>query len=548
MGIFDKRVEEPLYDTFEALTYNTPRPLTASAARVDLSDKKQVDSISQRRTTDKWQDEAWEYYDLIGEVKGSASIISNVTSRINLYGGFVNNTANVPADITTMKDFDEDFDQDFAHAVVDTLAILETGNGGTAGLLRSAAMNMFIVGECYLVREPAPFGSLEPVKYNIRSIHEVVTIAGRQSKVAIKPRRDSKQSDYITISDKSGYVCRMWRNHPRYSDEADSSLRGILDICDDLLLVSRTASATAKSRLNGGLLFVPDGLSNVSQTDGEIDGEDGALTDDTGDSFEEELIEAMTTPIADVSSASAVVPLVVRGPEDLGDKIKLIKFERSYDPQLALHAEKLLHRILAGLDIPVDVAKGLAGVKYSNAVLIEEQLYKAHVEPLILMIVDQLTIGFLRPALRAQGFPENLVRKAVIWYDPSSITAKPSKAEAAVTLYGLKVISESALRRSNGFSDGDAPSDLERSQRLAIDRGLLDEQTSATLFNTIIPQDIQDKSRADSLATSDPASANAMVDAVTPGDGPAPADGAAPEAPATPEAPSNPAPPTLMEP
>lgn len=543
MGLFDRPKQAPTGEPFEPQKYNAARPLTASAARVDLKDKKQVDAISKRRKADTWQEEAWEYFDLIGEIKSSANLIANVMSRINLYGGYVHLSSSIPADISTM---DKVLDVDFIDAVQDTLYILESGNGGTSGLLRNAALNMFIVGECYLVREPAKFGSMEPTKYNVRSIDEVVAVSSKNSQVAIRPRRDSKPSEFQIISDESGYVCRMWRNHPRFSDEADSSLRGILDNCDDLLLISRAASATAKSRLNGGLLFVPDGLSNVSQSDGEINGEEGNLSDDVADSFEEELIDAMTTPIADVSSASAVVPLVVRGPEELGDKIKLIKFERMFDPQIAKQGDRLLERILAGLDIPMDVAKGLSGVKYSNAILIEEQLYKAHIEPLILLIVDQLTIGFLRPALRAQGFPESIVNRAVVWYDPSSITAKPSKAEAAVTLYGLNAISETALRRSNGFSEGDAPSDLERSQKLAYSRGLLDEQTSATLFRTMIPEEILAQARQDSLAVSDPSSANALVEATTGED--VPAEGTDEEQKESPTLTSIQAPPTLMEP
>lgn len=537
MGIFDRQKDTSVEESFRPQKYNAARPLTASAARVDLKNKKEVDSISKRRKSDSWQEEAWDYFDLIGEIKSSANLIANVMSRINLYGGYVHLSSSIPADISTM---DKVLEEDFINAVQDTLYILESGNGGTSGLLRSAALNMFVVGECYLVREPAKFGSTEPTKYNIRSIDEIVTISGRSSQVAIRPRRDSKPSDYAVISDKSGYVCRMWRNHPRYSDEADSSLRGILDICDDLLLMTRAASATAKSRLNGGLLFVPDGLSNVSQSDGEIDGDEASLSDDASDSFEEELIDAMTAPIADVSSASAIVPLIVRGPEELGDKIKLIKFERTFDPQIAKQGDRLLERVLAGLDIPLDVAKGLSGVKYSNAILIEEQLYKAHIEPLILLIVDQLTIGFLRPALRAQGFPESVVSRAVIWYDPSAITAKPSKAEASVTLYGLNAISEQALRRSNGFSEGDAPSALERSQKLAYSRGLLDEQTSATLFKTMIPEEILIQARQESLAVSDPESADALVEA-TSGTGEE-------DTPPSPIETNIPAPLTLMEP
>jgi hypothetical protein len=404
-----------------------------------------------------------------------------------------------------------------------------------------------VTGECWLVHEPARFSTNEPAKYQIRSVEEIAATTGRNSQVVIKPRRDAKPSEYLPLPS-NGFISRIWRNHPRYSDEADSSLRGVLDICDQLLLVDRTASATAKSRLNGGLLFVPDGLSNVSQTDGDMDeaGEMAGMTDDVEDSFEEELIAAMVTPIEDVSSASAVVPLVVRGPEDLGEKIVHIKFERSFDPQLAARAERLLERILGGLDIPKDVAAGMSSVKYSNAIIIEEQLYKAHIEPLILMIVDCLTIGFLRPALRAQGIhSESDINRAVVWYDPSAITAKPSKAEAAVTLYGMKAISQNALRRANGFTDSDAPSELERAQRMAEERAMISDAMSETLMNSIIPEELKNEAREQALALSDPESANALQTAL--GCEPAPA---APEGSDTMEqTPSNEqAPPTLMEP
>jgi hypothetical protein len=275
-------------------------------------------------------------------------------------------------------------------------------------------------------------------------------------------------------------------------------------------------------------------------------GEMAGMTDDVEDSFEEELIAAMVTPIEDVSSASAVVPLVVRGPEDLGEKIKHIKFERSFDPHLAQRSERLLERILGGLDIPKDVAAGMSSVKYSNAIIIEEQLYKAHIEPLILMIVDCLTIGFLRPALRAQGIhSESDINRAVVWYDPSAITAKPSKAEAAVTLYGMKAISMSTLRRANGFTDSDAPSELERAQRMAEERAAISDAMSETLMNSILPEELKQEARDSALAMSDPESANALQTAL--GGEPAPA---APEGSDTMEqTPSNEqAPPTLMEP
>ena len=543
-SIFDRRnIPAPTAESFAPMPYNAPRPLTSSAARVDLKNKREIDAISKRRQQDKWQEEAWEYFDLIGEIKASATLIASVMSRVNLYGAYVDDSSSVPSSVRRVEKLDEDF----VKTVEDTLWWLESGNGGTSGLLRTAALNMFVTGECYLVREPARFSSGEGEKWQIRSIDEIAATAGRKSQVVIKPRRDSKPMDFIPLPE-NGYVCRMWRPHPRFADEADSSMKGILDTCDELLLINRTASATAKSRLNAGLLFVPDGFSNVAQADGiSVEGEDGAMTDDVSDSFEEDLIDVMTTPIADASSASAVVPIILRGPEDLGEKIVHIKFERSFDPQLAERANKALDRILAGLDIPMDVAKGLSGVKYSNAILIEEQLYKAHIEPMILLIVDQLTVGFLRPALRAQGVPEDLVQRATIWYDPSAITAKPSKAEAAVTLYDKKAISLQALRRANGFSESDAPSDLERVQRLAEERAVLSDALSESLLDTMVPEEVKEQARQQQLATSDPASANALNQAL----GGDPAAAGAPAAPAgAPAAPASDvqAPPTLMEP
>lgn len=542
-SIFDRRNSKPSDEAIVPLSYNAPRPLTASAARLDMKNKKEVDAINKRRQADKWQQEAWEYYDLIGEIKYTANLVASIMSRVNLYVGYVDKSANVPSEIGSIDKLDDEFIQQ----AEDILYLLESGNGGTSGLLRNAALNMFVTGECWLVHEPARFSTNEPAKYQIRSVEEITAITGRNSQVVIKPRRDAKPSEYLPLPTK-GFITRIWRNHPRYSDEADSSLRGVLDICDQLLLVDRTASATAKSRLNGGLLFVPDGLSNITQNDGDMaePGEMSGVSDDEQDSFEEELIAAMVTPIEDVGSASAVVPLVVRGPEDLGEKIVHIKFERSFDPQLVQRSERLLDRILGGLDIPKDVASGMSSVKYSNAIIIEEQLYKAHIEPMILMIVDCLTIGFLRPALRAQGiWTEEQISRAVVWYDPSAITAKPSKAEAAVTLYSMKAISQSTLRRANGFTDSDAPSELERAQRMAEERAMISDAMSETLMNSIIPEELKTEARDQALALSDPESANALQTAL--GGEPAPV---APEGSDTIETtPSNEqAPPTLMEP
>lgn len=537
----DEPEKHPLSPAVRA--YNAPRAITASATRIDMKNKKEVDAINKRRQADVWQEHAWEYYDLIGEIKYTANLVASITSRVNLYVGYVEKTADVPSDVNQV----EKLDPEFVTQAEDILYLLESGNGGSAGLLRNAALNLFIAGECWLVNEPARFSTGEPSKYQIRSVQEIVATNGRNSQLAIKPRRDSKPGDYIMLPT-NGFASRIWRNHGRFSDEADSSIRGILDICDQLLILDRAASAAAQSRMNAGVLFMPDGLSNVTQADGDlgVPGEMGDLTDDIEESFEEEFIAGILTPVGDITSGAALVPTILRGPEDLGDKIRHITMERSVDPALAGRSERLLERILGGLDIPKDVAAGMSSVKYSNAIIIEEQLYKAHIEPLVLLICDSLTIGFLRPALRAQGWPENVVNRAVVWYDPSAITAKPSKAEAAVTLYGMKLLGGEAVLRANGFTPADAPSEMERIQRMAEERAVLSDAMSETLLNSIVPEELQNKAREQALAASDPESANALSNAL----GGEPAAEGAPAASDTIEGTQSneQAPPTLMEP
>lgn len=526
MGIFT-RTSEPLDDgtpdlgsQFEALNYQQGRSLpaqrgiTASAARIDLKSKREIEAITKRRAVEKWQNEAWDYFDLVGEIKFAANIIANVMSRVNIYAAYNADSSQVPARVHMIDTLEDDFKEKANSA----LYLLESSNGGTGGLLRAAALNLFVVGECYLVREPAKPSTHEPEKWQIRSIDEIVPIPVKKKTVdspshtfAIKTARTTVAKDYIHLPPGS-YMARFWRNHPRFSDEADSSMRGVLDLCDELLLLSRTASAAAKSKLNAGLLFVPDGLSHAGQAPTEMlaEGEEGVEEED---SFEMELQDSMVTPIADPGSAASIVPLLVRGPADLGQYISLLKFERSFDPALAERAEAVMNRIISGLDIPREIVGGMSNLKGANAKILEESLYTSHIEPMILMLCDCLTVAFLRPALRALGFAEEDIIRTVVWYDPSAITSKPSKSESATVGYEKQIISADAWRRTHGFSVTDAPTQLEVAQRLAVAKGLISEPLAEKLISTLIP-DLMSDLRKEQLQQSDPTSANALNNAL----------------------------------
>ena len=94
-------------------------------------------------------------------------------------------------------------------------------------------------------------------------------------------------------------------------------------------------------------------------------------------------------------------------------------------------ADAALDRMLQGIDLPKDIVTGLADVKYANGLVITDDVYRAHIEPLVLMLVDSLTSVYLRPKLEAAGVPPQLIERIVFWYDPSAIVTRPDRSQAA---------------------------------------------------------------------------------------------------------------------
>lgn len=487
MGIFTQKVERDEDDKFIPAPFSAPRPITAAAAPINLADKTELSSLSKRRSVHTWQGQAWDYFDLIGEIKFSATFLASVVSRVRLFPAYVVDDDLAPSVLKNNEEVDPELIKD----VQRVMRKLGSGNGGVPGMLQDAALNLFIAGECYLVQEPAKAGSGKKERWTIRSIDEIVSRGGKNAGLYLKPSRSSTGTGEENRLPPRAAVQRIWRMHPRYSEDADSSMLGLLELCDELLLLNKSSRGAAKSQLNAGAVTVPDTMSDTSQSDGEIDDDPDTMadySDDETDSFEEDFLKAMTTPIADEGSASSVSPLIIRGPIEALNAIRHITFDRKFDETSAERAKTVLERILAGLDIPKEIVQGIADAKYANAVQVEETLYKAHVEPMALLLCDAFTDAFLHPMLRALGWTDEDIENIVIWYDPSAITAKPSKAEAATTGYQQRILSSEAWRRANGFSETDKPEPMELLQRTAVERGILSEPMTDAIFRSLAPE------------------------------------------------------------
>lgn len=471
-----------------------------------------------------WQSRAWQYYDDVGEVKFAFTMVANLLSRVRLFPAYVPDPSKTPVPLPTDTD-GEGVTSEVAAATA-AFSRLDMTLGGKPQLMRSSALNFLVAGEAYLVQRPATLLTKE--SWQIMSVDEIrVHPDGRTQ---VRNSGDKKNSSQWEVLPEKAYVARVWRSHPRYSYDADSSMLGLLDLCSELLLLSSTYRTTARSRLNAGALYLPDGLSITPQNDVAVSDYDeidpsavlAPVDPDMDDDFEMSLTEAMATPVDDETSVASLVPMVIRGPAELGEKIRMIKFERSFDPALTARADRVLDRIMQGIDVPKDIVQGLANVRYSNAVTIDENLYKAHIEPLALLICDALTTVLLRPVMRALGVSEAETEKFCIWYDPSLITTKPNRSEDADNGYEKNLLSGSAWRSAHGFTDDDAPSPTEVAVRMLIERGSMTPELTESMLTAVAPdmmQKVKDAVQANMPAPLDPGVAAALGQTELAGDG-----------------------------
>lgn len=426
-----------------------PNAIVGAARRIHLNRRHEVEKLRETHAAE-WQKHAWRYYDEIGEVKFAFNYFAAISSRVRIFPGHQAEDEEAPGPVAGKTGLNDEL----VRAAKEEIGALNKGRGGQPNLIRQLALNLLVTGEAYLVG----YGG----SWSIKSTSELdFDASGRIKLITSARNRGARNNQYLP---EDAYVARIWRTHPQYSDDADSSLRGVMRDCSELLLLGRLINASVGSRLNAGILYVADEL----RFQRAVGADDGAQPD--VDPFEEELTMSLTEPIDDTEAPSNIIPMIIRGPAGLSENaIRKIDLSRGFDETIVKRHDQTLERILDGIDVPRDVIKGLANVRYSNAQTISEDMLKAHVEPLMVLLCEALTTVYLRPKLLDRGFSPEEVAQYHVWYDPSEVVTRPDRSEDADKGYDRKLISGAAWRRAHGFNEADAPSDDEVALRVALE-------------------------------------------------------------------------------
>jgi hypothetical protein len=385
------------------------------------------------RKPESWQEEAWTFYDTVGELRYAVSYISNALSRVRLIAA----TPGTP---------DNPQPQPIGSGVaVDALAQLSGGVVGQAQMMAAFGVLLSVGGVAYLVGEPTDTGET----WNVYAPDVLRQQGGGPYQVQVD---DARWRELAPDS----LVAQIWRPHRRWPWQPDSAVRAAISVLTELDMLNKRIIADTVSRLAGaGILIVP--------TEAELPRL--RPEDPNEDPFTEGLVEAMTVPIANRESAAAVVPLVVRVPAAYAAAFTHLKLATSFDERTIDLRDSAIKRLAVAMDLPAEAVLGVADVNHWSAWQIEESAIKIHADPMAELICEGITVGYLAPALAAAGADPT---SAVVWYDDSELWAQPDRSSTAVEWYDRGELSGDAGRRETGYNEQDKPTDDELRRQVVI--------------------------------------------------------------------------------
>lgn len=492
--------------------------LVAAAARLNLADR--PEAARQMRLRQGWQLNAWAYRDSIGELRYALNFLANCAARMRVFpaayplGGESDNPV-------ALGELDEQVPAEVITACAQAMTALGNGKLAISHVMHSLSTNMNVAGECFLIGETDPQTGEDD--WSIRSISEI-QIKDERYYLRELPSDNQGIFGARELDPELTVISRIWRPHPQWKLWADSPLRAIQDDLETLLIIRRGWRADGRSRLAGaGILAIPEEL--------ELKAPSGDNEDPEADDFIGQLAEAMMMPLDNEGAASAVVPIVVRGPGEHLKNMTHLTLGQQFDPLAVELAEKLTGIIATGLDIPKEVVTGTADLNHWSAWQVDDNTFRHHVEPDVIHDCDCLTGAFLRPYLEAEGIDPAWVDRLLFWYDPTELVTHPDRTKDAEAAYSDMVISAEARRRESGFSEQDAPSIEELEMRRVMD-------IRALPLNLLMEY----ASRADPTLVVPPMTGPPQLPGIKPGGGvdvgQAPGAAGAPGAPALPAGPA----------
>lgn len=374
--------------------------LVASASKVTEGGP---ESAIAKRRQESWQKQAFIYTKLVPELNYASRFYAKMLAKIKLFPAFRN-----PDDsLTPIKE----------GPPVDLLDRIQDPAGGRSQILYMYGRLMFITGEGYLFGR---YLGAEKEAWAFVNSQELVFEDGRL--VAWKPRRDG---DPIKFPAGQAEAYRMWTADPEHSGDAESPMRAVLEIAEEMDLLTRSVKSTAVSRLLNGMYRVPTEMSFGSDEPGMDD-------DPEKNPFMEAMFSHMLTVIENAGSPEAALGFFAEGPYEFLDRLEHINLHDAANDYMeqALRKEAV-DRMGMGLDLPPEILKGMAEANHWGARQILHDTWRSHGTVIAEQACDDFCDAYLRPALREGEEPFPRWNEVVIGYDDSAVIVPPDRTDDA---------------------------------------------------------------------------------------------------------------------
>lgn len=406
-------------------------PRSMVAAAVDIA---QVpESWRARAGEDRWQRDAWYFYDAIGELRFATQWLANSISLADMY------VAEVDPDTGLITGPTEN------PVAQKILGSMFGGAAKRSQAQATMALNWQIAGEVFILIRSRRGQDDEWLVLSSTEVQE------RSSKFTY---RDPITGAKIELNPSTDMLIRLWSPHPRNQSHADSPVRAALPILKELERTSMNIAARLDSRLAGaGVWIVPKEL-DFATGDGDPEGAQGVM---------DLLMRAATASLSDPGQASSQVPIVMQAP---GEQVANFNYQ-TFATELTSEVLELrpagIRRLAMSLDMPAEILEGMSGSNHWTAWQIEETGYKIHVRPVLDRFGDALTTQYFRQAMLAAGQTD--VDKYVITFDVTEIVNRPDRQKELLELHDRGLVSDDSIRSEAGVPDDDIPSEEETSRR-----------------------------------------------------------------------------------
>jgi hypothetical protein len=402
--------------------------IVASAANIDVVPVPGGPKSAQLRTED-WQRQSWHWMDRIGEYRYGCEWVGNQLSKAKLLvlekGKPTTNTV-----------------------ALELMAGFFGGVEGQQQMLRTVGINFTAAGECYVALS----------KVDGADFWE--TAASTQISRGSQPKSFRINEELR----ENAFVLRLWRPHPERARDADAAARSMLGVLGVIDGLGQHEQAQIHSRLAGaGLLLLPQEITFQTTEITDAQGNKIASNSDPN-AFSKLLAETMAQAVANRGSASSLVPIMLQGPGEHLEKIRHLTFWTELDEKTTVMQEQAMARLARSMDMPPEILTGSGDMNHWGAWQMDEASIKSHTQPLLDVIIHSLTTHYLQPLLAAAGVAN--AEDFTIDADTSEMRLRPNRSKEAAEMYDRGELSGEAMRRENGFSEDDAPTDDQRTEWL----------------------------------------------------------------------------------